>query len=363
MEGITMLLAHLKAALLLLGTLLLGAVPCLAQDVVVQSGNDSVIVDGDTVRINDGESAVTVNGDWRKRGVVLSPSQAGRVVVELGGVAVDDRIQLNLAGDILFDFDSTQIKPAAAATLAKVAQLIRARSVGRIQVIGHTDSKGTAAYNQKLSRARAAAVMRHLNAVEGIPGSVMLGSGVGAKYPVAYNTLPNGTDNPQGRAQNRRVEIQIATREGVALGPGKVTVEAGRVTTPEAVVDANSVSTDEAQIDISTGAVLIRDADSTVSAAAAAPKASERSAATSGSDACQRLCAATAGAHDMDTIGCVESVMEEADYDMDSESCDDLEEAMLLGSGNAGGKLCRTCQDEQGFGEAQCADALRECFP
>jgi outer membrane protein OmpA-like peptidoglycan-associated protein len=86
------------------------------------------------------------------------------------------------------------------------------RSAGEIYVIGHTDSMGDDQYNQKLSEARAISVMRWLNETEDIPLALMKGRGMGSKKPITYNTMPDGSDNPEGRAKNRRVEIRFASQ-------------------------------------------------------------------------------------------------------------------------------------------------------
>lgn len=83
---------------------------------------------------------------------------------------------------------------------------------GEIYVIGHTDSVGSDESNQNLSEGRAVSVMRWLNARERVPADLMRGRGMGEKKPIAYNTLPDGRDNPAGRAQNRRVELRFAAK-------------------------------------------------------------------------------------------------------------------------------------------------------
>ncbi|MCC6497129.1 MAG: OmpA family protein [Propionibacteriaceae bacterium] len=340
--------------------LLASAAAAPAQEARVVSGTDSVVVDGDFVRIRSGAREVAVGGAWRQAGAVLTAADTEKVLVDLGAVVADGRIQLNLAGDILFDFDSVEIAPAAAARLGRAAQVIRAKSVGEVHVIGHTDSKGSDAHNARLSRERALAVMRWLNGQAGIPTAVMVGSGAGAKYPVAHNTLPNGADNPDGRARNRRVEIQMATREGVAVGPGLVTIGPGRITTPEAVIDTDGVTTGQVRVDLSRGGVAIRDlreADGRPSGRAPAAGPQPDGA------ACTKLCEATAGKHTPGTIGCVEAQLEELGFDMDEGPCDELENAMLLGLGNEGGRMCKECQRQEGFGDAHCATVSKACFP
>jgi outer membrane protein OmpA-like peptidoglycan-associated protein len=317
----------------------------------VRVGSDQARIDGDLIHVTDGRDAVTVSGDWRRLGTPLVAAQARDVLIALGGVEEDGRIDLNLAGDILFGFDSSAIQTEAAAALDRVAQLIRARAAGAVQVIGHTDAKGDDAYNLQLSRDRAAAVMRYLNATAGIPADVMVGRGAGDRYPLAPNTHADGSDDPEGRARNRRVEIQMATREGITLGPGLVRLGAGHISTPEARIDATGITTDEARVDLNGGVVI--DADDAPSAIAAPAGAS---------GSCERFCSATAGRHDMNTIACIEGVMEELDHELDGDACDELEDAMALGAGNSGGQMCKACKAEAGFDEAECAAVLRRCF-
>jgi outer membrane protein OmpA-like peptidoglycan-associated protein len=77
-----------------------------------------------------------------------------------------------------------------------------------VQVRGHTDAKGTATSNQKLSEQRAAAVKGYLNA-HGLDPAQVSNVGFGSTEPVVAETNPDGSDNPAGRAFNRRVEIVV----------------------------------------------------------------------------------------------------------------------------------------------------------
>lgn len=180
--------------------------------VAVDTGDASVVVDGDAVRLRTDDTLTEVTTRWRLAGTsVYRASDTDRLLVELGATEEDGALRLGLAGDVLFGFDSAAIRPQATAMLAKVAHVLRQRAGGEIRVVGHTDSIGNAEYNRKLSEARAVAVMRWLHAEEGIPAQLMVGRGLGSEKPVAYNTLPDGSDNPEGRARNRRVEIFFAT--------------------------------------------------------------------------------------------------------------------------------------------------------
>jgi outer membrane protein OmpA-like peptidoglycan-associated protein len=213
--------------------------------------------DGDFVRVRTpGQQVDASNDGWRKK-VTVTRGDSDALLTELGAREADGAIRVALSGDILFDFNSSAIRPAASETLAKIAQVIRDRSRGDVYVVGHTDSVGSDAYNQKLSEERAAAVIAWLNRQEGIPASLMLGRGMGKTQPVAYNTLPNGADNPEGRAQNRRVEVLLATREGVDL---RNVIEVPRVNTGgsdivvERSADRQTVQVGGRTIDVQQGA-------------------------------------------------------------------------------------------------------------
>ena len=84
---------------------------------------------------------------------------------------------------------------------------------------GHTDAIGSDADNQALSERRAAAVRGALEAALG-SGYQYTSVGFGETRPVAPNTKPDGSDDPDGRALNRRVEIRTGSAEPVAGDPG-----------------------------------------------------------------------------------------------------------------------------------------------
>jgi len=123
-----------------------------------------------------------------------------------------DEIRIDLPADILFDFDKFNIRPDAAAALNKLLIIIQAQSPNAsIRIAGHTDAIGSDAYNQTLSRNRANAVKNWLSG-KGIAATRMTTQGFGESRPIAANTKPNGSDNPEGRQQNRRVQVIINTR-------------------------------------------------------------------------------------------------------------------------------------------------------
>ncbi|QKH38340.1 OmpA family protein [Achromobacter pestifer] len=120
-------------------------------------------------------------------------------------------VTVAMLGDVLFDFDKTAIRPAAEPTLRDIASLIKSSSAGTVAIEGHTDSKGSASYNKDLSLRRAQAVAQWL-ASHGVDKSRLSVKGLGDTQPIQSNRLANGADNPQGRAQNRRVEFVLPKR-------------------------------------------------------------------------------------------------------------------------------------------------------
>jgi outer membrane protein OmpA-like peptidoglycan-associated protein len=116
---------------------------------------------------------------------------------------------IDLPADALFEFDKAELTKAATVELGKAAELIRRGAPGPIQVIGHTDSKGDDAYNQRLSEERAGAVASWFGQQVGVRQRRFEVSGKGESMPVAPNQASDGKDDPNGRARNRRVEIIV----------------------------------------------------------------------------------------------------------------------------------------------------------
>lgn len=114
-----------------------------------------------------------------------------------------DQIILNMPSSITFDTDQDAVKGQFYPTLNSVAIVLRKFNQTLVDIIGHTDSTGSASYNQQLSQRRAASVATYLGS-QGIDPRRFAVIGQGASQPVASNATPDG------RAQNRRVEIQIS---------------------------------------------------------------------------------------------------------------------------------------------------------
>lgn len=110
--------------------------------------------------------------------------------------------------DVLFDFAKSDLKPDAVQSLQAVADDLKKNyPAGPVKVDGHTDAIGDDASNQTLSEQRAEAVKRFLATTGGIDAGRIVTTGYGEKVPVEPNQNPDGSDNPDGRAKNRRVVI------------------------------------------------------------------------------------------------------------------------------------------------------------
>lgn len=111
--------------------------------------------------------------------------------------------------NILFDYDRSTIKPEFHSELDKLADFLKnTNKKAKVEIAGHTDSKGSEQYNLALSKRRADAVANYLVS-KGIKRSRIKTIGHGESKPIASNENPDGSDNPEGRAKNRRTEITI----------------------------------------------------------------------------------------------------------------------------------------------------------
>ncbi|PST84011.1 hypothetical protein C7T94_04540 [Pedobacter yulinensis] len=107
---------------------------------------------------------------------------------------------------ILFDFDKSTLKDNAKTNIQSLASSLNKYPGTDIRIIGHTDSIGSASYNQSLSERRAAAVKSYAVS-QGVPSSRLQTIGKGKTEPIADNSSENG------RAQNRRVEVVIIAND------------------------------------------------------------------------------------------------------------------------------------------------------
>lgn len=119
------------------------------------------------------------------------------------------RVQDKMTLHILFEYSKFVISDKSQAELKDAIDFVKKYPGSRIEIAGHTDNLGSQKYNQTLSEKRAEAVREYLIKEGGVDPAKIAAVGHRDLYPVAPNQKPDGKDNPEGRAQNRRVEINI----------------------------------------------------------------------------------------------------------------------------------------------------------
>src|SRR5258708_4219364 len=118
-------------------------------------------------------------------------------------------LSMNLSGDVLFDYDKAALKPEAEQALKKVAVVLSQFPESKVTVEGYTDSKGTKATNMQLSRERAQAGKDWLVKNSGLLAAQNVTKQSAQDDPSTANKKTDGSDNPLGRALNRRVSIIV----------------------------------------------------------------------------------------------------------------------------------------------------------
>ncbi len=128
---------------------------------------------------------------------------------DLGAKVTEQEIRIELQADVLFDFDKAELRQEAIPSLQKVGAVINGYPNLPVRIEGHSDAKGADDYNMKLSERRAASVKGWLARDAGIDAGRISTYGRGETRPVAPNAKPDGSDDPEGRQKNRRVEITL----------------------------------------------------------------------------------------------------------------------------------------------------------
>ena len=177
---------------------------------VINNGDGTGSYTGPSLTIiNNGDGTAQVNGQTIKDAPKVDkaaklgkfpPVESLKPVESCGTL-------ITLEDGVLFDFGKSDIRADAAQTLGKLATVLTNAKVPAAHVYGHTDSVSDEAFNQQLSEARANAVKDELSK-KGV-SATMDATGYGESKPVAPNENADGSDNPAGRALNRRVEIFI----------------------------------------------------------------------------------------------------------------------------------------------------------
>jgi outer membrane protein OmpA-like peptidoglycan-associated protein len=162
----------------------------------------------ETFKIVDLKSRI-VDLQFRVTDLSGNPVEIGGRVEELQVRESATEFIIDMAADVLFDFDKADILPKAEEMLSKAAEMIRERAKGVVRIEGHTDSKGNDAYNLKLSQRRADSVRNWFVQRANLTNVQFQTVGRGELQPVAPNEKTDGSDDPEGRQKNRRVQIVV----------------------------------------------------------------------------------------------------------------------------------------------------------
>lgn len=181
-----------------------------AKQGAIIGGLTGAVVGAATSRDGDELKGAIIGGALGAGGGAIIGNELDKQAAELRGslssnisvTNMGDYLVVNMPQDLLFATDSASVRPDLRSDLGTVASSLLKYPNSRIEVIGHTDNSGTAAYNQDLSQRRAASVAAVLRE-SGVPGARIAAYGRGEDQPVASNLTP------EGRSQNRRVEIII----------------------------------------------------------------------------------------------------------------------------------------------------------
>jgi outer membrane protein OmpA-like peptidoglycan-associated protein len=150
---------------------------------------------------------------YTTKGKSVDPSTLKELLtnITLDTVLVLDKIEINkifVLENIYYNFARAEIRPDAAKELDKLVQLLVDNPEIKIELGSHTDSVDTDSYNLDLSQRRANSAVNYI-VQHGISPDRIVAKGYGESKPIARNTNPDGTDNPDGRQKNRRTEFKI----------------------------------------------------------------------------------------------------------------------------------------------------------
>ncbi len=153
-------------------------------------------------------------GKWQVPGEIQKPKGPWQVPKVMQAIRVQDakcEQRLIVGADALFAYDQSALSKDAEETLQALGPLLKNSAGKPLTIEGHTDAHGNDGYNQTLSEKRAAAVQAWLVDKGYVPAGESKIAGLGRKRPAAPNTKPDGSDDPAGRARNRRVEVVVNT--------------------------------------------------------------------------------------------------------------------------------------------------------
>jgi len=187
--------------------------------------NSKAPLNGVTVMVYEGDKLVTEKTmtDGNQFSFILDNNKEYKIKARLEGYIGDFKTvkateakemhKLYLAPpplfvNVLFDFNKANIRTGAADTLDRIAEVMTDYPEMVVEVRGFTDAIGSSSYNDRLSNRRSKAAIDYL-VEKGIAAERLIAKGFGEAEPVAPNEKEDGSDNPEGRQLNRRVEFKI----------------------------------------------------------------------------------------------------------------------------------------------------------
>lgn len=188
----------------------------LMQDYV--TGNDGKFIfrvyeNEDYELVGETDGYLVKRQGYTMQGKSADPSSLKQLVTNItyDTTIVLEKIELNkifVLENIYYELDKADIRPDAAKELDKLVQILVDNPEIKIELSSHTDSIATVEYNMDLSQRRAESAVQYITQ-RGIAPDRLVAKGYGELRPIARNTNPDGTDNPEGRQRNRRTEFKI----------------------------------------------------------------------------------------------------------------------------------------------------------
>lgn len=168
-----------------------------------------------------------INTTSTSANISSSNSNSNNVTNTSSNILKTDNVknELYVIKSVYFDYASFQLNNKSKSEVEKLYMLMKANPNLTVDLIGNTDSKGNPEYNQKLSERRANSVELYLKS-KGINSSRINTKGLGESNNIAINQNPDGSDNPDGRQLNRRVDINI-------INPGNANVVVEDIYVPD----------------------------------------------------------------------------------------------------------------------------------
>ncbi len=163
--------------------------------------------------IGETDGFLVKRGQYQTVGKSVDPATLKELITNItfDTLLVLDRLEKNkvfVLKNIYFGYDSANIRRESALELDKLVDVLNDNPEIKIEMSSHTDSVGSVEYNINLSQRRAAASVAYL-IKKGIAAERLVAKGYGESKPIARNTNPDGSDNPDGRQKNRRTEFKI----------------------------------------------------------------------------------------------------------------------------------------------------------